>query len=235
MKRYSYRVFLRGLVFAALLASFVPAVSGCAGGEIVVKENPKPPPPPVLRVPSPQEAVYNGEPQPLSFYYEGEAEPRLVYYPSAEARNNNRDGLSAPPVGAGSYYVRVSLSGKEVLAEYRILKAPVKIKAAEIQQAFYNGNPRRVEAKAEPPVTLYYSYYPNPELRDAARKATEEALADKDSGQSLAEVFRGYKRVERAPIEQGTYFVWIYFPGDENHETAEASVEFTILPALLNN
>ena len=64
---------------------------------------------------------------------------------------------------------------------------------------------------------------------DAAIKAEEEAILSK---KELAEIFRGYKRVERAPTEQGTYYVLVYFSGDKNHEPAKAKVEFTILPPV---
>jgi hypothetical protein len=86
-----------------------------------------------------------------------------------------------------------------------------------------------VQAEAEPPVLLSYFYYPNQELRDTAVRAAEETVRSGNIARPAVE-FRGYRRVDRAPIEQGTYYVWIYFPGDENHLSTSANVEFTILP-----
>ncbi|MCL2319044.1 MAG: hypothetical protein FWC45_03085 [Treponema sp.] len=183
-----------------------------------------------INVPSPQEAVYDGEPHPLSFTFSGEPRPEVVYYPSAPDRDADRYGSYAPPIQAGTYYVRISLPGEDIYGELRILRRPVTIAAAAFQQAVYDGNPKRVEAAVQPPVPLSYSYYPNRELRDAAINAAEEINQNEDFTRSLTETFRGYKRVERAPIELGTYYVWIYFPGDENNKSAQANVEFTIVP-----
>ena len=183
-----------------------------------------------LIVPSPQEAVYNGQPQQFYFSYDGEEVPELAFYHSPEARAMYKDGSSAAPVNAGTYYVLVRLAYEEVFAEFRILKCPVKIEAAEIQEARYNGDPKRVQVSAEPDVPLSYFYYPNPEFREEAVRTARENLSRGNTAQRPRTEFRGYRRVDRAPIEQGTYYVWVYFPGDENHEAASANIEFTILP-----
>ena len=232
MGKRSRQTILMGLIFIVF--------SACAGGKAVVteiageemRESPR------LIVKSSQEAVYNGKPQPISFQYAGDEEPDIIYYPSVEARKENRGGSSAAPVRAGTYFVRVRYPGgnehpvpEEALAEYRIIRSPVKIETGEIQRAFYNGNPKRVQAETVPPVPLSYSYYPNRQLRETAQKAARES-AVKNSGPPPTRSYKGYRRVERAPIEPGTYYVWICFPGDENHEPAHANVEFTILPAI---
>ena len=194
---------------------------------------------PQLIVKSSQEAVYNGKPQPISFYYTGNGTPRIIYYPSQQARKEDKTGSTSAPVRAGTYYVRIKYpdgnkytSNMEVLAEYRIQKCAVKIETEKIQQAYYNGNPKRAQARAEPPVPLSYSYYPNRELRETAQKAVGEPVSGGTSSQRLTQSYSGYKRVDRAPIEEGTYYVWIYFPGDENYKAAHANVEFVILPAF---
>ena len=193
---------------------------------------------PRLIVKSSQELVYNGKPQPVSFHYIGEKVPIVIYYHSPEARKEGREGSSSAPVRAGTYYVRVviypgeheHIPVEEVFVEYRILKQPVKIEAEEFQEAFYNGNPKRIQARADPPVPLSYSYYPNRELMETAQRSVEEsALRGNSAPRPITETYRGYRRVERAPIERGIYYVWIYYPGDENHEAAHANVEFTIL------
>ena len=195
---------------------------------------------------TPQTAVYSGEGQPVVFEYAGEGKPELMYYASPEARQNNLDGSSAVPVDAGDYHARIMyprLDGYaprgDIFVDYRILKCAVTIEVEVFQEAVYNGDQKRIEARAEPPVTLHYSYYPNESLRDAAVSA---ALGDEMENRSAVTISRtfsrtytGYRRVERAPTEQGTYYVWIFFPGDENHEFASALAEFTILPPILTN
>ena len=183
-----------------------------------------------LVVPSPQEAVYDGKAQRFIFYYDGDEEPELLFYPSREARAMNRDGSAAAPVQAGVYYVSVRCDNEEAYAEFRILKHPVKIKAMDVQETYYNGNPKRVQASSEPDLPLSYSYYPNPELRAEAIKIALENAVKGNYRPPPQSDFKGYRRVDRAPSEQGTYYVWIYFPGDINHEAASAMVEFTILP-----
>ena len=234
---------IRAFIFAAFLAFPLYFFSACAGGEAWLEDTPENPAagnsyPSLIVVKSSQELVYSGKPQPIPFSYTGKEAPGIIYYPSPQARKEGKRGTTAAPVQAGTYYVRLLgySDGKnhplveEHLAEYRILKRAVKIEAAKIQGAVYNGDPKRVQAKAEPPVLLSYSYYPNRELRDTAQKAAAEAALKRGSGLVPTDAYTGYKRVERAPIEAGTYYVWVYFPGDENHTTAQANVEFTISP-----
>ncbi|MDR0388713.1 MAG: hypothetical protein LBH73_01425, partial [Spirochaetaceae bacterium] len=64
-------------------------------------------------------------------------------------------------------------------------------------------------------------YYPTREAREAAAQAA-----------SRSEVLRGFTRVERAPIEPGTYYVTVYYPGDNNYQYAKLDVELTIHPAV---
>ena len=186
---------------------------------------------PVLIVKSPQNAEYNGGRLPISFSYTGEDFPEVIYFPSQRAMEEERGGSYSAPSLVGTYYVLVRCLYEEVYVEYRILRSPVRIKAAAIQEAVFNGNPKRVVAEADPPVPLSYSYYPNRELRTAAIRAEAEAAQNRNNSQSPTDIYKGYRRIESAPTDQGTYYVWIYFPGDENHLPAQANVEFTILPA----
>ena len=235
-RKHSYRTHL-----AALLCAGIAGILflGCASGagttnspdSVTGRENPakkEKPKAPSLAVQSPQEAIYNGNPRPISFSYTGEDIPDIIYYPSQRALEEERGGSYTAPTLTGVYYVLVRCVYEEAHVEYRILKSPVRIRAADFQEAVFNGNPRRVQAESDPPVPLSYSYYPNRELRDAAIKAEEKAALNRVE---LEEIFKGYRRVERAPAEQGTYYVWIYFPGDRNHEAAQLNIEFTILPA----
>ena len=183
----------------------------------------------MLIVESPQEAIYNGFPQPLKFIYNGKDEPEIVYYYSIRDLEEERGGTYTAPALVGTYYVLVRCLFEETTVEYKIRKSPVKIITEMYQEAVFNGTPKRITARADPPVPLSYTYYPNKELRDAAIKAAEKAALDEDA---LMTSYKGYIRVDSAPSGQGLYYVWIYFPGDENHESSQANVEFTISPAL---
>ena len=184
----------------------------------------------LLSVESPQELVYNGAPQPVSFVYTGQGEPEIVYYSSIKDRDDDTGGSHEAPVHAGAYYVRLRIPGsrREFFADMRILRCPVVIEAQEIQEDIYNGNPKRIKAESTPKFPLSASYYPNLELREKAKKAVNEPGV---TGPSVE--FKGYRRVDRPPTEPGTYYVWVYFPGDENYEAADADVEFRILPAVM--
>ena len=178
---------------------------------------------------TPQETIYNGMAQPFPFSYNGIDTPEVFYFSTPEGRDAEMEGSHTAPILAGTYYVLVRCEYEDALAEYRIVKRPVIIEAAKIQTAIYNGNPKRISAAIFPSVSVYYSYYPNIELRDAAIQAVMKT-AQGNSGPSLTTAFKGYTRIDRAPTEQGTYYVWVYFPGDANHESASMNVEFTILP-----
>jgi len=220
---------LQSLIFTVMLTFLCCIFSACASGADRKSRRES-----LFTVASPQEAVYNGRQQAISYLYAGEGKPDIVYYASQRDRAEDRRGSRTAPLDAGRYYVRLIRPGtgkaqntREFYAEFIILKRPVRIQARENQQAVYNGDPKRVQASAEPAVSLSFSYYPNRELLEAAKSSA----ADTPQGQStITRTFRGYRRIETAPSEQGTYYVWIYFGGDKNHESASAEVEFTILP-----
>lgn len=188
----------------------------------------------LFEVESPQQVWYNGKPQAISYLYTGETKPDIIYYNSQSDQAEDRRGSRADPVNAGAYFVRLIRPGsdktapvKEFYAMFIIQKRPVKIEAEKPQAAVYDGNPKRIHATAEPAVPLSFSYYPNLELMETAKKSAAET----SPGQStFTQTFRGYRRIDRAPTEQGTYYVWIHYPGDENNESASLDVVFTILP-----
>jgi hypothetical protein len=184
-----------------------------------------------------QERVYNGEPQPIEAQSSTATAPPFVvtYYTSEEACAAREGGKSKAPAGAGLYYVRVEQGGGldpelSVIVEYLIEKAQVTILADEKQSAYYNGDPKRVMAVSEPPLTLSFSYYPNAEAREAAARAFSQPGGDTEVSASSA--LKGFTRVGRAPIEQGVYYVLVFFPGDENCHAAYKEVEFTIGPPV---
>ena len=234
-EKYLYKS-LKTLVLTGMLLGGVWFLSACAGGNAAgggagTNQSGEA----LTRVLTPQEVVYNGKPQSISYQYTGSVPLDIVYYSSIRDRTDDRRGSRTAPVNAGTYYVRVRRPGtsafpaRDFPVELRILKLPVKIEAARTQEDFYNGNQKRIQAEANPPVTLSYSYYPTLELRNLAMRAATEGPQG-NSSRTLAEESRRYNRVDRAPTEQGTYYVWIYFPGDDNHEAASASVDFTINP-----
>lgn len=238
MDRNPVRTAFNIIVFTVLAVCFARMFTACAstgksGGAAAGTENNhtrETKRPSALTVQSPQDTIYNGRAQPVSFVYAGEDTPEVIYFRSPDAREAGMGGSHAAPAQAGVYYVLIRCEYEEAFVEYRVRKCPVKIETAETQSAFYNGNPKRVDAVIVPPVPVSYSYYPKQELRDAAIKAAMETAQGENSEASLATVFKGYRRIDSAPTEQGSYFVWIYFAGDENHESASAEVEFIILP-----
>jgi len=229
--------FLQLMAIAAILPVLTGVFSSCASSETAgtkTSSDQEQEEVYLFEVRSPQELVYNGKRQAISYLYTGEGKPDVVYFTSQKDRAEDRKGSHTEPVEAGTYYVRLirpgkgkTIPAKEFFAEFRILKCPVVINAAKIQEAIYDGNPKRIQADSEPAVSLSYSYYPNLELMESAKKSA----ADTNPGQNtMVQTFRGYRRIDRAPSEQGTYYVWIYYPGDDNYDSASVDVQFTILP-----
>jgi hypothetical protein len=178
-----------------------------------------------------QTTIYNGKRQPLKIEGPVEGGAVVTYYASETARWFNEDGTEIPPADAGVYYARVRVPGREdALAEYHITRALPKIIAEEKQSAAYNGDPKRVSARCEPELPLSFSYYPTPDVRQAAVKLL--AREGEDDGKESSAAFRGLKRVERAPIEQGEYYVLVYYPGDTNYLMAYKEIDFTIGPPV---
>ncbi|MDR1565761.1 MAG: hypothetical protein LBS48_00570 [Treponema sp.] len=197
-------------------------------------------PPAEIVSPLKQSVVYNGRPQPVDARAGQDVPLVVTYYPSQGAWWFDEDGTREAPVNVGLYYVKISrpagngyAKGKDLMVEYHITKAAITINTEKVQTASYNGDPKRVQASAEPQVPLSFSYYPAPEVRAAAVQALSQPDESALSGISVA--LRGLKRVERAPIEQGVYYVLVYYPGDENHFLAYTEVDFTIGPPVRRN
>jgi hypothetical protein len=157
--------------------------------------------PPVI-APAYQETVYNGQVQPVDVRRQDgdEAPLELRYFTGVRDLENDEGGRSAAPSAAGVYLVRIRrpggngfASGADIVVEYHILKAPLKIFAEPLQEAVYNGSPKSVAARSEPSFGLSAVYYPTREAREAA-----------GSPGASSEVLSSFTRVERAPIEPGT-------------------------------
>jgi len=149
-------------------------------------------------------------------------------------------GFAEAPSEPGIYFVSINCApgyghkpADDLIVEFHIKKAYVKIIAYDVQSAVYNGSPRRVQAVSEPAVPLSYSYYPVLELRQAALDAFLKTDSEKQS--SLSAALQRFLRVESAPVEQGVYYVLVYFSGNALYEPAYKEVEFTINPAARRN
>jgi len=194
-------------------------------------------PAPKINVSPYQEAVYTGSPLPITASCDQGIPLIITYYTSIEDYHAIQRGFYDAPAEPGVYYVSVNCApgygyshSDDQLVEFTIKKAPVQIIADDRQTAAYNGSPRRVQASAIPDVPLSYSYYPNPELLQAA---VDAFLQPDDAVQSsLSSALRNFTRVERAPVEQGVYYVLVYFPGDDRYEPVYRELEFTIGPAV---
>ncbi|MCL2834294.1 MAG: hypothetical protein FWD78_14070 [Treponema sp.] len=201
------------------------------------QQNEKPLPVPVITVSPYQEAVFTGSPLTITAYCESPVPLIITYYSSRDDYWMIRGGFFDGPVEPGTYYVNINSApgygygpAGDTLVEFCIKKAPVTITAEALQSAPYNGSPRRVLALAEPDVQLSYSYYPNAQLQQAALEAF--LRPDGNVQSSLSSALQNFTRVERAPVEQGVYYVLVFFPGNARYEPACAEVEFTIGPAV---
>jgi len=186
-----------------------------------------------------QEVLYNSAPRQINARSIPELPLIITYYKTRDDYSFMRNGFYDPPVEPGYYYVTVNCARgygyneiNDTLVEFRIKKAPVKITGDAVQSAVYNGNPRRVQVTAEPEVPLSYSYYPDLETRQAALIA----FFNPETGeQPLATALQRFRRVESAPAEQGTYYVLVYFYGNERYEPAYREIDFTIGPPARRN
>ena len=186
--------------------------------------------------------MYNGRPQAIEARCDDDTISLTInYYLTENSRWFNEKGTGFAPSEPGLYYVKISLPqgivfespAKDVFVDYQIRKAPVRIIAEKIQSANYNGDPKRVQAVSEPDLPLSYSYYPSLDLRQAAAEAFSNP--DEEGRTSLITALQRFTRVERAPKEQGTYYVMVYFPGDSRYEPAMGEVDFTINPPIRRN
>ena len=177
-----------------------------------------------------QRGTYTGEPQAFEVQSaQADAPLEITYFESFEALENGESGSPEPPVNGGRYYVRIErpegngyAAGPDIIAEFLIERRQVNISAEEKQEAFYDGNPKRVTAETDVPVRLSAAYFPSAETR---RAATEAGPAPEQRSAAL----RGLTRVETPPKEPGTYYATVYFSGDRNYLPASREVEFTIL------
>jgi hypothetical protein len=213
-------------VLAAATAFSVVLLLACASVTGRLKKAP------VVDAPLYQRTVYTGKSQPVQFRVSKENAPlEITYFDSIEALERGEAGKAEAPAEGGLYFVRIErpegagfAAGDELIIEYRIEPAEIRIIAEDKQEAVYNGNPKRVTAEAEPPVPLSYSYFPNREAMLTMFRGFESR------SERQGNVPRGYTRVERPPIEPGTYYVLVYYGGGRNYQRVSKEIEFTIKP-----
>ncbi|MDR0878388.1 MAG: hypothetical protein LBN21_10065 [Treponema sp.] len=214
-------------VIAKPITVIVFAVTGisCGTGQASLEE------PPIITSATYQHTLYNGMPQPIDAQAaKADTAPFIItYFPSEDALYSNDGGTAEPPSEVGSYYARIErpagngyAAGPNVKVEYYIQKSFVNIQAEEKQEVFYDGNPKRITATADPPVELSTAYFPTQKAREAA------ALPESQAGQR-AQALRGLTRVERPPSEPGLYYVTVYYQGDQNYRPAAKEIEFSII------
>jgi len=206
---------------------------------------PVPEPEPVPVLPAPlitaavvQEKAYNGRPQSVTASCEPDIPLVIAYYNNPDDYWRIQNGFYDPPAEPGNYFVSVNCApgygyvlDHDILVDFRIVRAPVRLTADRFQSSVFNGNPRRVQVNADPVVPLSYSYYPTRSLRQAAY----EAFMRPESERSLTSALQGFTRVESAPTEPGTYFVFVYFYGNDRYERACMEIDFEITPAVRRN
>jgi hypothetical protein len=175
-----------------------------------------------------QSTVYNGEPQGVELRVRDDAPLVVTYFDSQEALEQGAGGTVETPVDAGLYFVRVErpegggyAEGQDIVIEFRIERKALRITAENKQEALYDGSAKRVKAEADAPVLLSASYFPTAEARQAATRVDVQP-------EQRSAALRGFTRVEHAPKEPGTYYVTVYYPGDNNYLPASKEIEFTI-------
>jgi hypothetical protein len=177
--------------------------------------------PPVITSATYQHSLYTGNPQPIEAAASktGTAPFIITYFPSLEALEKDEGGTTETPSAVGDYYARIErpagngyARGRAIPVEYHIQKAFVNITVAEQQRYPYDGQPKPVQAQADAPVELAFTYFPS----EAARRQGT-SLNGQPAGGST-----------QAPIEPGTYYVVVSFPGDGNYRDAAKEVELAI-------
>jgi hypothetical protein len=190
-------------VWAALvIAAF--AFSSCASKEEIWEEAP------IITSATYQHTQYNGRAQAVEVQAAKEDSPPFVitYFRSEEDLEQDRNGMFEPPVEVGDYYARIERPGgngyrrgNNIKIEYHIQKAFISIIADPVQRFAWDGGPKEIAARIEPPEDspLLVSYF----------AADSAALPS-------------------PPVERGRYRVSIVFPGNDRYLGASREIELWI-------
>jgi hypothetical protein len=189
--------------------SLIPAFlfSSCASKEPTLEEAP------IITSATYQHTQYNGQNQAVEVHAAKDDVPPFVitYFRSEGDLEQNRNGRTEPPVEVGDYYVRIERpagkgyqQGNPIKIEYHIQKAFITIIADPVQRFVYDGKPKAITARTEPPVEppLVFSY-----------------IALDGSGDTALMV---------PPTERGRYRVAAVFPGNARYMGASQEIALQI-------
>jgi hypothetical protein len=199
------------------LWALVPALLfSCALKERAAEEAP------IITSATYQHTQYNGRGQAVVVTAAKDDAPFIVtYFRSEEDLERDQNGSAEPPFEVGDYYVRIERPagngyrpGGNVKIEYHIQKAFVSIVADPLQRTAWDGKPREIAARTEPPVEppLLVSYFAGGDL--AGGDSADSRIAD----MALA----------GPPAERGRYRVTVVFPGNDKYMGASKELELWI-------
>jgi hypothetical protein len=189
-----------------LLTAFLPVILffSCASKEGPLEDAP------IITSATYQHTQYNGRAQAVEVTAAKDDAPPFIitYFTSEEDLERDRNGSVKPPAEVGDYYARIERpagngyrQGRNIKVEYHIQKAFASIIADPVQCFRYDGGPKEIAARTEPPQEppLHVSY------ADAA-------------GTPLA----------APPVEGGRYSATVIFSGNGRYMGASKEVELRI-------
>jgi hypothetical protein len=195
-------------VSAPLVFIVIPALLffSCASKEAVPEEAP------FITSATYQHTQYNGRAQAVEVEAAKDGAPPFIitYFTSEEDLERDRNGSAEPPVEVGDYYARIERPGgngyrrgNSVKIEYHIQKAFIAIAADPVQRFSYDGGPKEITARTEPPEEppLVVSYF-----------------AADSAGAALA----------APPSRRGRYRARVVFPGNGRYMGASKEIELRI-------
>jgi hypothetical protein len=167
---------------------------------------------PIITSATYQHTQYNGRGQAVEVEAAKDDVPPFVitYFRSEEDLEQGRNGSLEPPVEVGDYYARIERpagngyrQGNNIKIEYHIQKAFIAIAADPVQRFAWDGGPREIAARTEPPQEppLLVSYF---------------AAAG------------GAAPLAAPPVERGRYRASIVFPGNDRYMGASKEIEMRI-------
>jgi hypothetical protein len=166
---------------------------------------------PIITSATYQHTQYNGRRQGVEVFAAKDDAPPFVitYFKSEEDLEQDREGSAEAPLEVGDYYARIERpagngyrQGGNIKIEYHIQKAFLSIIADPVQRAVWDGGPKEITARTEPPAELIVSYV------DASDPGAAPLAAP--------------------PARRGRYRVTLLFPGSERYMGASKEVELLI-------
>jgi hypothetical protein len=192
--------------FILVMVPLVILFFSCASKESALQEAP------IITSATYQHTQYNGRGQAVEVAAaKDDAPPFIVtYFKSEEELEENRNGSVEPPEEVGDYYARIERpagngyrQGRNIKIEYHIQKAFLSIIVDPVQRFAYNGRPKEIAARTEPPqeppLLVFYATAGAPDAPLAA-----------------------------PPVERGRYRVTVVFPGNGRYMGASKEAELLI-------